>query len=50
MPEHKYVTVLVCTEREAESTDGRGWQAHITDDGEVAFYCAECAEREFGDA
>jgi hypothetical protein len=48
MTEHKYATVLVCVECETDSTEGRGWQAHLTDDDEVAFYCAECAEREFG--
>jgi hypothetical protein len=44
------MTVLVCTECEAESADARSWQAHLTDDDEVAFYCRNCAEREFGDA
>ena len=31
--------------------DGRGWRAYLTDDEppEVATYCPECAERDFGD-
>jgi hypothetical protein len=32
-------------------TDEERWQAHWIDDGpdeKLVFYCAECAEREFG--
>jgi hypothetical protein len=27
--------------------DGDRWQAHFDTDDELAFYCPECAEREF---
>jgi hypothetical protein len=30
--------------------DERGWEAHRVDLEEIAFYCPECAEREFGDS
>jgi hypothetical protein len=33
-----------------QSRSACGWQAHLTDNDEAAFYCAKCAEREFGDA
>jgi hypothetical protein len=29
--------------------DERGWTARLTVDDEVAVYCPECDEREFGD-
>jgi hypothetical protein len=31
--------------------DSEHWEAYLTDDEapEVAFYCPDCAEREFGD-
>lgn len=28
--------------------DARGWPAYLTVDDELAVYCPECTEREFG--
>jgi len=46
---------LRCVECAAETTDGLGWRAFLTvgdedaeDEEQVAVYCSECAEREFG--
>jgi DNA-directed RNA polymerase subunit RPC12/RpoP len=48
---------LVCAECGSEAPpDARGWQAHITvgpehaedEEEEVAIFCPECIEREFG--
>jgi hypothetical protein len=45
-------TIPRCTECEASwlPADEERWHAYLTDDepAELAFYCAECAEREFG--
>jgi hypothetical protein len=38
--------VLECGERDAR---GIGWRAYLDGDDEVYVYCADCAEREFGD-
>jgi len=29
--------------------DDERWQAYFDTDGELVFFCPECAEREFGD-
>jgi hypothetical protein len=48
------VAMLLCTECGCESTGAeRGWQGQLVDlndDGgdEVAFFCPDCAAREFG--
>jgi hypothetical protein len=31
------------------SDDEERWLAYLDTDGELVFYCSECAEREFGD-
>ena len=47
---------LRCIECGAASSDGRGWRAEIAidilgdDADEVEVYCADCWEREFGEA
>ena len=50
------VHVLACVEcPRVSSFSARGWKAYRTDDPEndeppaLAFYCPECAEREFGE-
>ena len=54
MHDHSSMTQLTCSECGRVSEDGaQGWQGHLADldvDGqdEVAFFCAECATREFG--
>jgi hypothetical protein len=41
---------LQCVECNRVSREGeRGWTARLTVDDEVAVYCPECDEREFGD-
>jgi hypothetical protein len=30
--------------------DEERWRCYLDDEDELAFYCPECAEREFGDA
>ena len=41
---------LACVECEAIARgDVAGWRAYLTVEGEVAVYCVECAEREFGE-
>jgi len=43
------VLQLICAECGAESPpDAAGWRAYLTDDGEAAVFCPECAAREFG--
>jgi hypothetical protein len=29
--------------------DATGWRAYLTGDDQVAIYCPDCAEREFGE-
>ncbi len=42
--------VLVCAECSKRSElSARGWRAFLAVDDQVASYCPECAEREFGD-
>lgn len=42
--------ILVCVECGKPSEgSARGWQVLLTVDDEVATYCPECAEAEFGD-
>ena len=44
---------LVCVEcnETASEDDALGWRAYLTSDEphELAIYCPDCAEREFGD-
>ena len=45
--------ILVCVECGASAaTDAEGWRGYLTTDedepAEVAIYCPECGEREFG--
>ncbi len=42
-------TPVTCAEcgREDDSRE-RGWQGHETTDGDIALFCPDCAEREFG--
>jgi hypothetical protein len=44
---------LTCTECGREATEAEaeeeGWRFHIDGDSELMPFCAECAEREFGD-
>jgi hypothetical protein len=52
--DHVYTNRLQCIECGRISDEGeRGWTAQLTADGdepvEVAVYCPECDEREFGD-
>lgn len=53
MPRADTHTQLTCEEcqRPWEGWQGveRGWQAFWVDVSELAIYCPECAEREFGD-
>jgi hypothetical protein len=47
------VILLRCAECEAYwlPVDNSRWRAYLTDDepAELAFYCLECTEREFGE-
>jgi hypothetical protein len=48
-PTPVYTNRLQCVEcGRVSREDERGWTARLTDD-EVAVYCPECAEREFGE-
>jgi hypothetical protein len=38
-----------CTECAREARAGERWHLYFADLGEVAIYCPECAEREFGE-
>jgi hypothetical protein len=38
-----------CTECGRQPQPGELWRLYFADIGEVAIYCPECAEREFGD-
>jgi hypothetical protein len=51
----QYVHVLACAEcPRVSSVSARGWKAFRSDDPDadeeprLAFYCPECAQREFG--
>jgi hypothetical protein len=54
MAEYGPVAKLVCVECGTSSEDGSGWRAEpVTDDeeldpDELAIYCPNCWEREFG--
>jgi Zn finger protein HypA/HybF involved in hydrogenase expression len=49
MPSDAVQAPIVCEEcRRPWLNDERGRQAHRVDFEEVAVYCPECAEREFG--
>lgn len=41
--------VLECLECGASSAAARGWKAYLDDERELLVYCADCAEREFGE-
>jgi hypothetical protein len=41
---------LICLEcLEVARGHATGWRAYLTDEAELATYCPECAEREFGE-
>jgi Zn finger protein HypA/HybF involved in hydrogenase expression len=49
MPRANVEAPIVCEEcRRPWPDEERGWQGHVVDLDEIAFYCPECAEREFG--
>jgi Zn finger protein HypA/HybF involved in hydrogenase expression len=51
MVEEEALTELTCVEcGQVSNPLERGWHAHRVDLEEIAFYCPECAEREFGDS
>lgn len=41
--------VLECLECGSSSESARGWKAYLDDESELLVYCADCAEREFGE-
>lgn len=44
------ITVLECLECGARDEAAEGWRAYPEPDGDgLLIFCAECAEREFGD-
>jgi hypothetical protein len=49
--QHDQVTVAVleCVECGARDERAKGWEAYPTTESGLLVYCAECAEREFGD-
>jgi hypothetical protein len=48
-PTPVYTNRLQCAEcGRVSREDGRGWTARLTVDDEVAVYCPDCDEREFG--
>jgi Zn finger protein HypA/HybF involved in hydrogenase expression len=50
MPRADIRATITCEECRRPWLEGeRGWEAHRVDLEEVAFYCPECAAREFGD-
>jgi Zn finger protein HypA/HybF involved in hydrogenase expression len=50
MPRADIRAAITCEECRRPWLEGeRGWEAHRVDLEEVAFYCPECAAREFGD-
>ena len=50
MPESETVaTDVTCTECGRRLLPGERWSLRFADIGEVAVYCPECDEREFGD-
>lgn len=40
---------LECIECGKTDQQTHGWKAHLTIDDNVAVYCPECADREFGE-
>jgi hypothetical protein len=49
VPEPETVALdLTCAECERSPRTGEVWRVVFADIGEVAIYCPECAEREFG--
>jgi hypothetical protein len=49
-PQPKPRPGLVCQEcGEEADVEAHGWRAYLNDRNEPVFYCAVCAEREFGD-
>ncbi len=50
MPEAETVALdLTCAECGRKPSPGELWRLLFADIGEVAIYCPECAEREFGE-
>ena len=49
--QHDQVTVvaLECVECGVRDARAKGWQAYLSPDSSLLVYCADCAEREFGD-
>jgi hypothetical protein len=49
--QHDQVTVvaLECVECGVRDARAKGWQAYLSPETGLLVYCAECAEREFGD-
>ena len=43
------LSVLECVECGACDDRAKGWEAYLSPDSGLLVYCAECAEREFGD-
>ena len=43
------VATLECVECGARDARAKGWEAYVCPDSGLLIYCAECAEREFGD-
>ena len=41
---------MTCTECGRHLEPGEVWHLHFVDLGEIAIYCPECAEREFGES
>lgn len=51
MPEVNQHRALICEECGLESEgSARDWRALLTVDKQVALYCSQCAEREFGES
>jgi hypothetical protein len=44
------LATVSCTECGRQPRPGELWRVYFADLGEVAIYCPECAEREFGEA
>lgn len=50
MPVEPVGLIPACVEcGDAWLPDDQCWRAYLDTDDEIAFYCAECAEREFGE-
>ena len=50
MPEPETIARdLACTECGRKPHAGETWQVYFVDLGEVALYCPDCSERDFGE-